>query len=250
MFHTRAWATTGLALVLTSLLIPNMARSQTTDIPPGASSAIDVRINQELSALGERGDLIAEARLQVLDILQSQGSCAAWFRETDPNVANVFRSVHYELNSGTSQIYLMTEDDGTALYKHPWGASTNEYGGSDSIIKINTNGPFFVGESRLLKVSASGGPAWPLGWYMVLVGPYVGDTPEVRMTILLHELGHIVGRLPADDGSWNGASARNTVEVLRHCKSEIHLRAKKRINDDKSRALHVPSREGASREKS
>jgi hypothetical protein len=230
MFHTRAWAASPLALALSSLLFLNTARSQTNDIAPGASSAIDAQISPELSALGERGALIAEARLQVLEILESQGSCGAWFRETDSNVANVFRSVHYELHKGASQIYVRVDDKGIPLYKHPWGASTIEYGGIGSIITINTNGPFFVRETNALKLNATGTPTWVLGMHLTTIGPYVGDTPEVRMTILLHELGHIVGRLPVDDGSWNGASSRNTDEVLQHCKSEIHLVAKKRTN--------------------
>jgi hypothetical protein len=214
------------------------------------SSAVDERIKQELTALGPRGAVIAEARTDVLEILESQGSCAAWFQETEPSVAAVFRSLHYELSRGTSQILLMRDDSGTAWFKHPWGASTTEYGGRDSLITINSNGPFFVQQTRLSKLSAFGGPALPAGWHVVIVGPYVGDTPEARMTILLHELGHIVGRLPIDDGSWNGKSARNTVEVLRHCKAEIYLQARKKTNGDKAGGFHDSSRLAASREKS
>jgi hypothetical protein len=236
MFRAFTRASIIFALALSGLFLPDGARAQIADDRDPAS-AVDVRINGELSALGRRGVLITQARGQVLEILQTGGACARWFQETDPNVASVFRSLHYELDRGTSEIYLKKDDYGNALYKHPWGASTMEDGGRNSIITINSNGPFFVRQSRLIKV---GGPAWPPEWSLVMVGPYVGDTPEVRMTILLHELGHIVGRLPVDDGSWNGESSRNTVEVLRHCKAEIHLLAKKRTNDGKDADLRLP----------
>lgn len=42
-----------------------------------------------------------------------------------------------------------------------------------------------------------------------------------------HEFGHIIGRLPEDDDSWDEQSARNTAEVLRHCRSEIRSTARK-----------------------
>ena len=56
-------------------------------------------------------------------------------------------------------------------------------------------------------------------WHWLNVGFYDGDTPEARVAILLHELGHIIGRLPEDNDSWDGESSRNTMEVLQHCKS-------------------------------
>ena len=228
-------------LILTALLLPRGASSQESDARVG-SSAVDARINQELAALGARGALIAQTRNDVLEILESQGSCAMWFQEAEPSVVNVFRSLHYELDKGTSQIFLMPDESGKAWFKHPWGASAMEYGGRDSIITINSNGPFFVQQTRLSKLSAIGGPSLPAGWRLVMLGPYVGDTPEARMTILLHELGHIVGRLRLDGDSWNGESARNTVEVLQHCKTEIRVLARKRTNSDRAGDFRDTSR--------
>jgi hypothetical protein len=62
----------------------------------------------------------------------------------------------------------------------------------------------------------------PAGYRLLVISSYPGNTPEAQITILLHELGHIIGRLPEDDDSWDGRSSRNTSEVLRHCKTEIH----------------------------
>jgi hypothetical protein len=50
---------------------------------------------------------------------------------------------------------------------------------------------------------------------MLTVSTYNGDTPEAQITILLHELGHIIGRLPEDDDSWDGRSARITYAIFR-----------------------------------
>jgi len=57
---------------------------------------------------------------------------------------------------------------------------------------------------------------------MLTISSYNGNTPEVQITILLHELGHIIGRLPEDD-----RSIRNTSEMSRHCKSETRAAAPK-----------------------
>ncbi len=62
---------------------------------------------------------------------------------------------------------------------------------------------------------------------MLTISSYNGNTPEVQITILLHELGHIIGRLPEDDDSRDGRSIRNTSEVSRHCKSETRAAAHK-----------------------
>jgi predicted Zn-dependent protease len=66
------------------------------------------------------------------------------------------------------------------------------------------------------------------------VSRYNGDTREAQITILLHELGHIVGLLPEDDDSWNTRSMRNTAEVSRHCKAETIAAAQ---NSSKHREL-------------
>jgi len=68
----------------------------------------------------------------------------------------------------------------------------------------------------------------PGGNRLLVVSSYNGNTPEAQITILLHELGHIIGRLPEDDDSWDGRSFRNTSEVSRHCKSETRAAAHNR----------------------
>jgi len=65
----------------------------------------------ELSAQGKRGDTLARAREQVIDILQNGNACSAWFEEADPDATEVFRSLHFEMEmKGPSYVYGIRED--------------------------------------------------------------------------------------------------------------------------------------------
>jgi hypothetical protein len=187
------------------------------------SSKQDERVVLELSALGKRGDTIARARGQVLDILQQKNACTAWFQESDPAPVEVFRSLHFELEQqGPSLVYGRRVADHGMIFKHPWGATSIENAGRNSTIQLNANGPFFNRTSQIMQLAPGGMLARPSGIVQLVISTYTGDTPEAQITILLHELGHIIGRLPEDDDSWDGRSSRNTQEVLRHCKTETH----------------------------
>jgi hypothetical protein len=180
----------------------------------------------ELSALGKRGDTIERAREQVIDILQHGNACSAWFEEADRNASEVFRSVHFELEvGGTSYVYSVRDSARGRLFKQPWAARTTENGGRNSVIQLNGNGPFFSRTSPAVQLDPGGTFVWPAGNFMLTISSYSGNTPEAQITILLHELGHIIGRLPEDDDSWDGRSFRNTSEVSRHCKSETRVAA-------------------------
>jgi hypothetical protein len=184
------------------------------------------RVAWELSSLGKRGEAISRAREEVLDILQHGNACSAWFQEADPDAAGVFRSVHFGLElQGTSYVYGTTNSEREQLFKHPWGAKTIENGGRSSIIQLNGNGPFFNRTSRIVQLDPGGMLTWPGGNLRLTISSYNGGTPEAQITILLHELGHIIGRLPADGDSWDGRSSRNTSEVSRHCRSETRAAA-------------------------
>jgi hypothetical protein len=186
----------------------------------------DDRVELELSALGKQGDTIARARGQVLDILQNGNACTAWFQEADPDPAEVFRSLHFELViREPSYVYGMRDNERGQLLKHPWAARSIEYGGRDSTILLNANGPFFNRTSIFVQLDPGGLLPRPDGIRVLRVASYEGNTPEAQITILLHELGHIIGRLPEDDDSWDGRSFRNTAEVLRHCEAETRVAA-------------------------
>lgn len=187
------------------------------------------RVSQELSAIGKQGDTIARAREQVLEILQNGNGCAVWFQEADPAVAEVFRSLHFEMEMrGPSYVYGKRDNKRGQLFKHPWAARSIENGGRHATIQLNANGPFFNQTSRVLQLYPGGMFMLPSGNLPLTISSYDGDTPKAQITILLHELGHIIGRLPEDDDSWDGRSSRNTSEVLRHCKTEIRAAARNR----------------------
>jgi hypothetical protein len=185
------------------------------------------RVELELSALGKQGDTIARARGQVFEILQNGNACTAWFQESDPDPADVFRSLHFELDeSGPRRIYNLRNSVGEHLFKHPWAAKSYENSGRKSTVLLNANGPFFQSTSLLMEVDLGGLLARPVGQRLLRVASYEGNTPEAQITILLHELGHIIGRLPEDDDSLDGRSSRNTAEVQRHCKTETRAAAR------------------------
>jgi hypothetical protein len=186
----------------------------------------DARVVLELSALGKRGDTISRARGQVLDILQNGNACSAWFQESDPDSVEVFRSLHFELEmEGPSYVYGIRNAEHGELLKHPWAARSIEYGGRNSTILLNANGPFFNRTSVIMELDTKGMVARPGGIRMLTTSSYKGNTPEAQITILLHELGHIIGRLPEDDDSWDGRSSRNTSDVEQHCKAETRTAA-------------------------
>jgi hypothetical protein len=203
------------AAALSILFVPRPACSQST-------STEDDPIQSELAAMGTRGQVIARGREQTLVILQTENACTAWFREADPDPAEVFRSLHYEIEArGPSYVFHMKADHGGNLFKHPWAARTTEYEGRNATVELNTNGAFFRSTSPLMELEWGGIAPRLGGYHTLIVGPFEGNTAAAQITTLLHELGHIIGRLPEDDDSLDGRSSRNTEELLRRCKREI-----------------------------
>jgi hypothetical protein len=190
------------------------------------ASNYDDPVVLELSALGKQGDTIARAREQVLEILQQGNACTAWFQGADSDPAEVIRSLHFALEmKGPSYVYGISDSHGGQVFKHPWAARSMENGGRDSTILLNANGPFFNRISVVMQLDPRGMPPRTDGNRLLRVSSYEGNTPEAQITILLHELGHIIGRLPEDADSLDGRSSRNTSEVLRHCKTETRAAA-------------------------
>ncbi len=79
---------------------------------------------------------------------------------------------------------------------------------------INTRGPFFKAK------------VFPSEPYVPRVGSFEPNTREVRVLILLHELGHLVegqdGRwLIPDDGNAPGLSSQNTALIEAQCRAQI-----------------------------
>ena len=121
-------------------------------------SSDEDRVALELSALGKRGEAIARARKQVLGILQPENACSAWFQEADSAPAQVFQSVHFELDpGGTSVVYGVRDRVRGQVFKHPWAARTTQNAGRDAIIELNGNGAFFNRTSLIMQLDPGGG---------------------------------------------------------------------------------------------
>ena len=186
------------------------------------------RIQRALLAMGRPGETISRVRDQVLNILQTENGCTAWFREADADPTGAFRSVDFALEeNGPSYIFAKKEIGQAEILKHPRVASSKQDAGRNTTILLNANGAFFKRASAVLRQDRTGGPLQLGGMHELRVASYAGNSAPAQITALLHEFGHIVGRLPGDDDSWDGQSARNTAEVLRHCRSEIRSAARK-----------------------
>jgi hypothetical protein len=185
------------------------------------------RVALELATMGKRGQMVEVARERTLAVLQTNDACSEWFEQANPDVVNVFRSLHYTIEDYQPSYALRDRDyRGKELFKQPWAAHAIEYGGRESTVHLNMNGAFF---RRVAAVRDLGPRRWvsPIDHIRMGVADFPGDTAEAQVTILLHELGHVVGRLPLDTDSWDGQSSRNTVEVLRHCRPDITEAAQK-----------------------
>jgi hypothetical protein len=182
----------------------------------------EAAMESELLAMGKRGEIIRRARARVLEILQSDNACSAWFREFDLDPAGTFRSTHFVIEEKGPRYVLGFRLAGQGeLFKHPWVASTIENAGRNAIIWLNAYGAFFNGFSELTEKEADGGPVRIGGPHVLRVDWYLGNSLEAQITTLLHELGHIVGRISEDNDSTDGLSGRNTAEVLRHCRPGV-----------------------------
>lgn len=182
----------------------------------------DERVEAQLRVMGKRGDTIAEIRLQALEILQSSNACSAWFREVDADPAATFRSLDFFLDEAGPQYILSVKDVGGAVrLKQPYVASAYENAGRNARIRLNANGAFFNRTTEIFELYPGRGPMQRRGLHSLSVASYSGSTAAAQITTMLHELGHIVGRIPEDSDSWDGLSARNTAEVLHKCRPEI-----------------------------
>lgn len=180
----------------------------------------------------KRAESLWRAKAQTLALLQEENACSAWFRESDRDPAGVFESLRFQIEQENPSYVLRRLDArGFDLYKQPWVAQSWQFAGRNSMVKFNAQGAFFTDRSPIVELTSGGALSRYLGFRLLTVGPFLGGTPEAQITTLLHELGHVTDRVPADTDSWDGKSVRNTEEVLLHCKSEIHEFAKRGAGD-------------------
>ena len=199
---------------------PSLARAGCTpprDLIPG-----------DLAAKGKQGQKILRARDRVLEILQTENVCSAWFREKDSNPAATFRTLNFEIDrNGEDSVRESKVSGGMTIFRSPYVARVMQAEGSYGTITINTKGAFFSPIAMLFEVQWEGGPLMLRGTRSIGVGPYEGDTFHAQILALLHEFGHIVDLLPTDEDDRDGKSVQNTGEVLRFCRAEVESKGKR-----------------------
>jgi hypothetical protein len=176
----------------------------------------------DLASMGKPGAAVALAREKVTEILQSENSCSAWFKKADPNAAATFESLRFAIDSkGPQYIVGWRNDSGVVVFKHPYSASALEGTGAHSLVTLNANGPFFVRWGIVLWEENSGAFRHAIGSRILNVGSYPGNTLAAQITTMLHEFGHVTGRLPDDSDELSGQSGRNTEQVIHYCHAQI-----------------------------
>jgi hypothetical protein len=190
-------------------------------------SALEDPAGVRLLSLGKPGLAIARARAMVLGILQTENACSAWYREKDPDPPATFQTLEFDLDT-KGPTYILESDFNPALglFWHPYVAMSAENAGPGATIKLNANGAFFHSDAAVRRSSSEGGPTRAGGIRELKIDSYIGDTIPAQITALLHELGHITGRIPPDPDKTDGMSGRNTSEVLRFCRAEVESAAK------------------------
>jgi hypothetical protein len=181
-------------------------------------------IRLRLLDMGARGWAIEQAREHVLAILRADNSCSAWFREANSNAADIFDSLNFSLADGPKDILAFKSSEETVL-QHPYSARVEENAGPNATILLNARGPFFVNTAEIFERVTASGFLRPVGRRELRIGSYTGGTLSAQMTTLLHELGHVIGRLPDDSDESSGLSMQNTERVLHACRAEINASA-------------------------
>jgi hypothetical protein len=188
-------------------------------------------LQAELAAKGKEGATIEQARDRVLEILQSENSCSAWYRQKTILPAATFRTLNFAVDrKGPEWIVEWRENASLVHDKYPYVASVVQEAGEHAVVTINATGAFFHSTAVLRDDQPPPGSSRLLGFRPLRVGPYPGNSLAAQVLSLLHEFGHVVGLLPLDFGDVGGKSMENTREVLRHCRAQIDVIATQTVS--------------------
>ena len=179
-------------------------------------------VRDDLNTMGKRGQIVLRARDKVLEILQTENACSAWYRSKDPDPAATFRTVTFALDrDGDVYVHATPESSGMELIRNPYVASVLQDGGANSTITLNVNSAFFFPMGTVVDDRLEGGPVILHGTRPIKVGPYSGGSFRAQVLALLHEFGHVIDLLPMDRGDYEGRSQQNTADVLRACRAQV-----------------------------
>ena len=187
--------------------------------PCSASSDI---VRDDLNTMGKQGQIILRARAKVLEILQTETACSAWYRTKDPNPAATFLTLTFALDrDGDVYVHAMPESGGIRLIRNPYVARVLQAGGANSTVTLNVNSAFFFPMGPVVDDRLEGGPVSLRGTRAIKVGPYSGGSFRAQVLALLHEFGHVIDLLPMDHDDYEGRSQQNTADVLHACRAQV-----------------------------
>ncbi|PYT95856.1 MAG: hypothetical protein DMG38_25895 [Acidobacteria bacterium] len=185
------------------------------------STSSDI-VRDDLNTTGKRGQIILRARDKVLQILQSDNACSAWYRTKDPDPAATFRTLTFALDrDGDVYVRKGPESQGISIIRNPYVARVLQGAGPQSTVTINVNGAFFFSMASVIDDRFEGGPISFRGSRPIQVGPYRGGSFHAQVLALLHEFGHVIDLLPQDHDDYEGRSRKNTQDVLYVCRAAV-----------------------------
>jgi hypothetical protein len=214
-------------VIAPSVIVPSVNPCNLSDPAQSGCSPRTDPVQDYLESLGKPGQKILRAREKVLEILQTENTCSAWFREKDPNPADTFRTLNYALDRQGAAVVSVSKDSGPDyIYRDPYVARVGQDTGAFATITLNAGGAFFHALTTTRIVPKDGGLFRFGGPRPTNIGPYPGDGLAAQTLALLHEFGHVLNLLPVDFDNEGGKSMQNTTEVLRFCRVEIDLKSK------------------------
>jgi hypothetical protein len=184
-------------------------------------------VRDDLNTMGKQGQSILRAREKVLEILQNENGCSAWYRTKEADPAGVFRTLTFAIDHAADVYVRITPaHDGMELIRSPYVARAMEGEGLHATVSINPYGAFFFPMANVIRDTGEGGPPTFRGARALQVGPYGGGTFRAQVLTLLHEFGHVIDLLPEDHADYEGKSRQNTADVLRACRAEVESKEK------------------------
>jgi len=184
----------------------------------------DDPVQSELASEGTVGTTIERARQTVLKILEENNSCSAWMKQKVPNPADVFRRIHYKIDENGQKYVLKLQSKNDSWYfQDPYAASVIQEANPPVWVTLNAAGAFFKSGAAMRSYYKDGTVAGVVFTKRLNIDFYLGGSLRAQVTILLHELAHVLDAIPADSLTKGDIrlSDRNTETVLRSCRAQV-----------------------------
>ena len=185
--------------------------SRLEEVTPAASAAPEApRWNLLPFADSKKPSLIEKAYLDALTILKEDNSCSRFFGGSSA-IGGLNELVRHLTPTHLDRlIAVQMKGETSRVQDYLTGRAFRRFQKAE----VNLSGPFFKGNASLYEAK------------IPFIGTFPPNTREARVTILLHELGHVLSTadkkwiLP-DDGNDASLSRKNTDRVIDACRGQI-----------------------------